>query len=122
VLSVPPTVKVYLAPGATDMRKSFDTLAAAARTVLEKDPFSGHLFAFCGRSRRTVKVLLWDGTGFSLLAKRLGRGTFAWPGAPSDGGRCVELRAHELAALLAGLDLGRSEWKSWGRGPERAAS
>src|SRR2546428_3329044 len=66
MLSLPPSLKVYLAPGTTDMRRSFDSLAATARTVLEKDPWSGHLFVFCGRRRHIVKVLYADGTGLWL--------------------------------------------------------
>ena len=52
--------RVYLAPGATDMRKSFDGLAAATRQVIRKDPLSGHVFVFCNRRRHLIKVLLWD--------------------------------------------------------------
>jgi transposase len=113
MLTVAAGVKVFLAPGTTDMRKSFDTLAAAARTVLDRDPFSGALFAFCGRRRDRVKVLCWDGTGFLLLSKRLAKGTFAWPEASADGPRCLELRTEELMALLGGLDLRRSRWRGW---------
>jgi len=115
VLSLAPTVKVFLAVGTTDMRKSYDTLAAAARTVLEQDPFSGHLFAFCGRRRDRVKILYWDSTGFWLFSRRLARGTFAWPNAAPEGKRCLELRAEELMALLGGLDLSRSSWRDWVR-------
>jgi transposase len=120
VLSFPTSVKVYLAPGTTDMRKSFDSLAAAARVVLEKNPYDGHVFVFCGRRRHLVKALYWDGTGLWLIAKRLAKGTFAWPEAPASGG-AVELSAAELAALLGGLDLRQSTWREWGRVPARVA-
>ncbi len=60
MLTFPSTVRVYLAPGPTDMRKSFDTLSALAREVLERDPLSGHLFAFCGRRKTLIKILVWD--------------------------------------------------------------
>ncbi len=112
MLSFGPKVKIFLAAGTTDMRKSFDTLAGATRSVLSQDPFSGHVFAFCGRRRDRIKVLFWDGSGFWLLAKRLARGTFAWPKLTSEQ-KCIELRAEELAALLAGLDLGCASWRQW---------
>lgn len=121
MLSFPPSLKVYLAPGTTDMRRSFDSLSAMARVVLEKDPWSGHLFVFCGRRRHIVKVLYSDGTGLWLIAKRLAKGTFAWPDSPRDGQKSVELTATELAALLGGLDLSRSSWKGWRQAPEPAA-
>lgn len=115
MLTFPSTVRVYLAPGPTDMRKSFDTLSALAREVLERDPLSGHLFAFCGRRRNLIKILVWDGTGFWLFAKRLARGTFAWPAVPADGARRVDLRPDELAALLSGIDLGSASRRRWWR-------
>jgi transposase len=121
VLSFPASLKVYLAPGTTDMRRSFDSLSAMAQTVLEKDPWSGHLFVFCGRRRHIVKVLYSDGTGLWLIAKRLARGTFAWPEAPREGQKSVELTTTDLAALLGGLDLQRSSWKNWRQEPDRAA-
>lgn len=114
MLTLSPTAKVFVAAGTTDMRKSFDTLAALTRTVLDLDPLSGHVFAFCGRRRDRVKILIWDGTGFWLFAKRLARGTFAWPEPAADGARRVELRPEELTALLGGLELAQSSWRSWG--------
>ena len=74
-LPLVPGLRVHVAPGATDMRKSFNGLVAATREVLGKDPLSGHLFAFCNRRRTLLKLLLWDGTGFWVFAKRLERGT-----------------------------------------------
>ena len=61
------------------MRKSFDGLQLAVRAVIEKDPLSGHFFVFCNRRRDRLKVLLWDRSGFWVFAKRLEKGTFAWP-------------------------------------------
>lgn len=116
MLTLGPTVKVYLARGTTDMRKSFDGLAGAVREVLAEDPLSGHLFVFCGRRRHLVKILYWDGTGFWLVAKRLARGTFSWPD-PSDGQSAITLRPDELTALLGGVDLGRTTWRPWWRAP-----
>lgn len=96
-------VRVYLATEPADMRKSFDGLAALAQGVLELDPLSGHLFVFVNRRRDRLKILYWDRDGFALWAKRLERGTFRIP-AVADGR--VEMTAAELAALLAGIDLG----------------
>jgi len=102
VLTLPPSVRIFLAVGATDLRKGFDSLAAVAREALRQDPHSGHLFAFCNRRRTRVRLLYWDGTGMWLLTKRLEAGTFAWPGA-EPGVVGVTLRSEELAMLLGGL-------------------
>ena len=120
-LPIAPGLRVYLAPGATDMRKSFRGLMAATREVLQEDPLSGHLFGFCNRRRKLIKLLLWDTTGFWIFAKRLEQGTFAWPEAPPKERKLV-LSGEELAAVLGGysLDLStRRRW--WGRDERRPA-
>src|SRR5512141_2394785 len=71
MILVPAGVRVYLALGATDMRKGFDGLSLLAQEVLRADPFSGHLFVFRGRRGDLIKVLYWDGQGLCLFAKRL---------------------------------------------------
>lgn len=64
-------VRIWLCAGYTDMRKGFDGLAAMAQHVLQKDPFSGHVFVFRGRRSDRVKLLWWDGQGLCLFYKRL---------------------------------------------------
>src|SRR5256714_5303927 len=79
--ALPAGTRIWLAAGATDMRKGFDSLAVQAQTVLGKDPFSGHVFCFRGRRGDLIKLLWWDGDGLCLFAKRLERGRFVWPRA-----------------------------------------
>lgn len=110
--------RVFVAPGNTDMRKSFNGLAAATREVLKADPLSGALFAFCNRRRNLLKLLYWDGTGFWVFAKRLEKGTFAWPRAAT-GATHVSLSIEELAALLGGFTLDLSTRRRWWQ-PENA--
>ena len=119
MLTLGPSIKVYLARGTTDMRKSFDGLAGEVRELLAQDPLSGHLFVFCGRRRHIVKILYWDGAAFWLIAKRLARGTFAWPQSGDDRAT-IELRADQLGALLGGVDLNRTTWRRWWRQPVAA--
>jgi transposase len=57
--SLPAGTRVWLAAGATDMRKGFDSLAAQAQTVLGQDPFSGHVFCFRGRRQAVVVGWRW---------------------------------------------------------------
>ena len=117
MFSLPPSVQIFLAAGATDMRKSFNGLEAAARKVIRRDPLSGHLFVFCNRRRNRLKILLFDGTGYWVLAKRLEKGTFLWP-SEQDGSQRVEMRADELMLLLAGIDLTQSQDRAWFRRPQ----
>jgi len=69
--------KIFVCKEATDMRASYDSLFARVKAVLQRDPFSGHLFLFVNRSRTTCKCLYWDGTGLVILSKRLEKGTFS---------------------------------------------
>jgi transposase len=113
MLSLPTSVRIYLARGVTDMRKSIDGLAGVVEQVLSNDPFSGHLFVFCNRCRDRIKILYWEQSGFWLLHKRLERGTFAWP-VPEDSAEVkVELSSAELAALLGGIDLRTVKRRRW---------
>ncbi|MEZ6024717.1 MAG: IS66 family insertion sequence element accessory protein TnpB [Planctomycetota bacterium] len=88
MLSFPASVRIHVAVGVTDMRKSFDGLCAVAQNVLEEDPFSGHVFAFCNRRRDRLKLLLWDRNGFWVFAKRLARARSRGRRTSRSGQRC----------------------------------
>ncbi len=103
MLTLPPSVRIRLATGATDMRKQIDGLAAVANQVLKEDALSGHVFVFCNRRRDYVKLLFWDRSGFWLLAKRLEEGTFAWPDSADS--PAVEATVRDLMCVLEGIDL-----------------
>lgn len=116
MLSIPPLMRVFIATRPTDMRKSFSGLAGAARTVIEQDPMSGHLMVFFNRRRTMMKAIFWDANGFSLLAKKLARGTFILPEA--QGQAVITLNAAELMLILEGIDLSRARRRPhWERSP-----
>jgi len=100
MLSLASTVRVFVARGATDMRRSFDRLAAEVETVLRQDPFSGHVFCFFSRRRDRVKLLVWERGGFWLLYKRLEAGSFA----PVER---AEISPRDLYLLLEGIEVVR---------------
>jgi len=105
VLNLPPSVRLFVARGATDMRKSFDTLSALVIDKVEEDPQSGHLFLFVNRRRDRLKVLWWDRSGYCLLAKRLEHGQFRVFDRAEGKEGAFELSASELALVLEGIDL-----------------
>jgi transposase len=113
-----PATKVYLALGATDMRKGFDGLYGLVRDRLWCEPTSGHLFLFCNARRNRLKILYWDATGLWICAKRLERGRFSWPSVLSQTETKVLLSHEELALLLGGIDLSRTRRKQWYRREE----
>ncbi len=106
MLTLPASVRVWLAVEPVDMRKGFDGLSALVRNGFGADVFGGELFVFLSRRRNRAKVLFWDGGGFVLYYKRLERGRFKRPALCVHGER-VELEASQLAMLLDGIDLSR---------------
>jgi transposase len=111
VLTLPPSVRVFVAVGATDMRLGMDGLSALARSRLRLDPLSGHLILFRNRRGDRLKILMWDRSGFWVLYKRLEKGTFSWPRAAV--GERVELRTSDLLLLLSGADITRPRHTRW---------
>ena len=110
--------RIFLVVGPTDMRKSFNGLAGIVREKLQADPMSRDLFLFCNRSKNRLKVLVYDEAGVWVLAKRLDRGTFAWPPA-TERGVHVEYGEEQLTLLLRGFDTDGLRPRRWRR---RAAS
>lgn len=98
------SVRVFARPAPTDLRKGFNGLSALVRESLFGDPTSGDLYLFVSRNRLRAKVLLWDGTGLCIFAKRLEEGRFASLWARDDG-RQVELTQAELQLFLEGCQL-----------------
>lgn len=96
-----PELKVYLALGYTDMRKAVNGLSMIVES-LELDPFSGHLFVFCNRRRKILKILYWDTNGFCLWQKRLEKQTFKWPETEAE---VIQVGQRQLRWLLDGLKI-----------------
>jgi len=109
-----PATRIYLAAGATDMRKGFEGLYGLARDRLLCEPLSGHVFLFANAQRNRLKLLFWDGSGLWVCAKRLEKGRFCWPETASGQAKVV-LSHEELALLLGGIDLAETRRRRWYR-------
>ena len=108
MLTLSAAYRYYLYRGAADMRKGFDGLSGLVRNELDRDPLGGDVFIFFNRRRNQVKLLLWEGDGFSIYSKRLERGTYELPrkvegGKPVSSGAIVD--HHELMLILQGISL-----------------
>jgi len=102
MLSIPPTIPIFLYSRPADMRKGFEGLSGIVRQEFEADPLDGSLFLFINRRRDRLKILHFDGTGFWLYYKRLEAGTFE---VIAGEGPYVEIDATQLAMLLGGVSL-----------------
>src|SRR5690606_30145399 len=119
VLSLPPTVRVFVAVEPIDMRGSFDALAGAVRR-LGLDPVDGHVYLFLNRRRRIAKALWFDGSGWCVLAKRLEAGSFQLPRLEAAENQ-VQIDGATFASLLAGIDFTAAR-RGWYRGlPSRSS-
>jgi transposase len=90
--------RIYLACGATDMRKSTNGLMTIVKESFSLDPFNADIYVFCNRNRDRLKILEWDTDGFWLYFKRLEKGHFKWP-QPGDA-PTMSLNETELSLLL----------------------
>jgi transposase len=109
MIGPPPGSRIWIAAGITDLRRGFTGLSGAVQTVLQQDPFGGHVFVFRGRRGDLIKLLWWDGDGLCLFSKRLERGRFIWPKAESG---TVSLSRAQLSMLLEGIDW-RQPARTW---------
>jgi transposase len=105
MLSLPPSVRIFVATQPVDGRKGVDSLVAIVRCALLQDPLSGHLYVFFSKRSNRVRVVYWDRNGFALWTKRLEKGRFhaRWSQDGQLGTQAME--AAELALLLEGIDL-----------------
>ena len=98
MIQITPQMRILVAVEAVDGRKGIDSLAALCRQKLDADPFSGCVFVFRSRSATAIKILVYDGQGFWLAAKRLSQGRFRWW---PQGETARELQAHQAQLLFA---------------------
>lgn len=102
MLNLPPSIKAYVSTTITDMRRSINSLSVLVKDVLQKDPFTGHLFVFLSRHGDKIKILYWDRNGYCLWYKKLQSGIFRLPKVQS---KVFMITPHELNLLLEGIDL-----------------
>lgn len=105
MLSLPPSVRLFVATQPIDGRKGADSLMVIVRDVFQQDPLGGHLFVFFSKRRDRVRIVYWDRNGIAMWTKRLERGRFRPPF--SDDGKLVPqaIEAAELALIIEGIDL-----------------
>ncbi len=105
MISLPPSVRIYLYGASVDGRMGFDALSGLVASAIGLDPLCGHLFVFFAARGRIARILFWDHNGFALYSKRLERGRFALPKQIPEGATHLVIEAADLVLLLEGIDL-----------------
>lgn len=98
-------IRVFARSRPTDLRKGFDGLYAIVLHELGRDPLRGDLFLFINSRRTSAKVLLWDGTGLCIYAKRLSRKRFSRLWRDTEPAHPLSMTHAELRLFLEGADL-----------------
>jgi len=94
----------------TDMRKGFDSLCGIITRELHGDVLSGDCFIFINRTRTHVKLLVWEGDGFTIVYRRLEKGALELPPATrADDG--ILLTSDQLLFLLKGIQLSSVKYR-----------
>lgn len=122
MILVPRAVRVYFATQPTNLHKSFDGLTNEIRHTLGHDPLGGHVFVFLNRRKNQVKLIVWTRGGWTIVHKRLERGTFTFPARVAPDVPSVAIDVHELAMLLEGIDVSRAKSKPRWEPPTRVRS
>jgi transposase len=96
--------KYHLYRKETDMRKGFDSLCGIISGELGKRVFDGDVFVFISKPRTHIKLLVWEAGGFTLLYRRLEKGTFEVPVFDLDA-RSMQITSDQLQFILQGISL-----------------
>jgi len=103
-MSIPGSIKIFIANVPVDFRKSHDGLAALVEQAILEKPLSGILFVFTNKRADRIKLLYWDGDGYALWHKRLEIVRFSLP-KPAENAARIEISSIDLAMILSGIDL-----------------
>lgn len=123
MLSLPPSVRLYVATSTIDGRKGADSLMVMVRDHFRLDPLSGHLFVFFTRRRDRIRVVYWDRNGFAMWTKRLERGCFRLPKqAPADELAMLAMEAAELGLIVEGIELSGARRRPRWEAPSKSRS
>lgn len=104
MLHLSASCQYYLYRKSTDMRKGFDSLCGLVNSCMHVSPLNGAVFIFFNRKRNQVKLLYFEGDGFSVYHKRLETGTYELP-SPTSEAVSLSVSAEQLHLVLSGISL-----------------
>lgn len=102
MFSLNDTMRYFLCPGQTDMRKGMNSLCGVVQNQLGYDVRMGDVFIFISRSRTTIKLLHAEDGGLVLYMKRLEEGTFRLPAYDPES-RSFPMEWRDLVMMVEGI-------------------
>ena len=102
MFSLNATMRYFLCPGKTDMRKGMNSLCGVVQNQMGYDVRMGDVFIFISRSRTTIKLLHAEDGGLVLYMKRLEEGTFRLP-AYDPASRSFPMEWRDLVMMVEGI-------------------
>ena len=102
MIQISPQMKIFVSLTPIDFRKGIDGLCQLCRSLIKEDPFSGSIFVFRNKSKKSIKLLMYDGQGFWHCQKRLSQGKFNWLAEERKEikNKLTRLESYELQLLL----------------------
>jgi len=110
MLHLSSSIRYYLYRSPADMRKGFDSLSGIVSSQMQYNVCSGDIFIFLNRNRTHIKLLLFEGDGFSLYYKRLEQGTYELP-VCTGSENSMSITSHQLQFILQGIKLAKIEYR-----------
>lgn len=96
------TMRYYLCPGKTDMRKGISSLCGVVHEKMGSDVKNGDVFIFIGSSRKLMKLLHAEDGGMVMYVKRLEAGRFKLP-RYSPESKSYPMEWRDLVVMVEGL-------------------
>ena len=102
------TMRYFLCPGKTDMRKGMNSLCGVIHDKMGYDVRLGDVFIFINRQRTTMKLLHAEDGGLVLYIKRLEEGTFRLPEYDQQS-KSYPMEWRELVMMVEGINNGSAK-------------
>lgn len=107
MMHLPSVARYIFYLGYTDMRKGFDSLSGLVTNSIRANPLTGDIFIFINRRRTQLKLLHWEGDGFTVYYKRLERGTYEMP-ASQNNYNYITISFKQLQHIFQGVTMKRN--------------
>jgi hypothetical protein len=92
--------RIFIKCGTQDFRCGIDALAQHAIIMNAEGFLEGAAFAFCSKSKKYVRIIFLQGSGYFMISRKLIDGKFSWPEKKEDL-ECCPAMIETLSLLLS---------------------